>query len=417
MAKKVERLSATKVAKETAAGLYADGAGLYLRVGRGGAKNWAFRYMLAGKAREMGLGGLTKVSLADARKKAGEVRRLLADGVDPIQHKEEIEAKREAAEKLAAARSMSFDECAAAYIRAHEASWRNPKHRQQWENTLATYVRPVCGSLPVQDADVPLVMKVLEPIWNKKPETASRVRGRIETVLDWAKVRGFRAGENPARWRGHLDQLLPAIRKVRKVKHHAALPYDELGAFMQDLRARQGTDAAALEFTILTAARTNQTIGARWPEIDLQKRIWTAPAERMKGALDQAADHRVPLSQAAIAVLDRMKGQDPEFVFPGMKQGKPLSNMAMLNLLGRMGRGDITVHGFRSTFKDWVAERTNFPREVSEMALAHVIDDQVEAAYRRGDLFEKRRRLMDAWAEFCGKPTGDRAAVVPLRSA
>jgi integrase len=417
MAKKVERLSATKVAKETRPGLYADGAGLYLRVGRGGAKNWAFRFMLAGKAREMGLGGLTKISLADSRKRAGEVRRLLADGIDPINHKEGEQAKREAAGKLAAARSMTFDECAAAYMRAHEMSWRNPKHRKQWTSTLATYVSPVFGSLPVQDVNVPLVMKAIEPIWNNKPETASRVRGRVEMVLDWAKVRGFRAGENPARWRGHLDHLLPAIPKVRKVKHHAALPYDELGAFMQELRARQGTDAAALEFTILTAARTNQTIGARWPEIDFDKRIWTAPAERMKGTLDQAADHRVPLSRGAIAVLDRMKGHNAEFVFPGMKPGKPLSNMAMLNLLGRMGRGDITVHGFRSTFKDWAAERTNFPREVSEMALAHVIDDKVEAAYRRGDLFEKRRRLMDAWAECCGKPAGDRAAVVPLRSA
>jgi integrase len=417
MAKKVERLSATKVAKEREAGLYADGAGLYLRIGRGGAKNWAFRYMLARKAREMGLGGLTKVSLADARKKAGEVRRLLADGIDPIDHKEGERAKREAAEKLAAARSMTFDECATAYMRAHETSWRNPKHRKQWASTLATYVSPVFGSLSVQHIDVPLVTKALEPIWNKKPETASRVRGRIETVLDWSKVRGFRTGENPARWRGHLDQLLPTKSKVRKVKHHAALPYDELGAFMQDLRARQGTDAAALEFTILTAARTNQTIGARWREIDFDKRIWTVPSERMKGTLDHVSDHRVPLSPLAIAVLDRMKGQDDDFVFLGIKEGKHLSNMAMLNLLGRMGRGDITVHGFRSTFKDWASERTNFPGEVSEMALAHVIDDKVEAAYRRGDLFEKRRRLMDAWAEYCGKPIANRTAVVSLRSA
>src|SRR5262249_14531723 len=379
--------------------------------GRGGRKSWAFRYMLHSKAREMGLGALTKVSLADARKKAADARLLLSNGIDPLERRQSEEANRGAAEKLAAARSMTFDHCADAYMRAHEASWQNPKHCQQWRNTLASYVSPVFGSVSVQEIDVALVTKVLEPIWNVKPETAGRVRGRIETVLDWARVRGFRDGENPARWRGHLDHLLPAKSKVRQVKHHAALPYDEVGAFMKDLQIADGVAAKALEFLILTVSRTGEVIGARWPEIDLKHRIWTVPAERMK----RRREHRVPLSAPAIAVLQRMRGQGTDFVFPGLKAGRPLSSMALLNLLGRMVCGDVTTHGFRSTFRDWAAERTNFPREVAEAALAHAIDDKVEAAYRRGDLFEKRRRLMDAWAEFCAKPVAA-GAVGALRT-
>jgi integrase len=409
MAKKVERLSALAVAKANEPGLYPDGAGLYLRVGRGGAKSWAFRFMLNRKAREMGLGGLTKVSLADARRKATDARRLLADGLDPLTAKSE----RTAAQRVEAARSMTFDQCAEAYIRVHEASWRNPKHRQQWRNTLATYVTPVFGSLPVADIHVAMVMKVVEPLWSAKPETANRLRGRIETVLDWAKARGYRAGENPARWRGHLDQLLPKKSKIRKVRHHPALPYDELGAFMKTLQGQPGTAAAALEFLILTAGRTNEVIGARWLETDAEQGVWNVPAERMKGG----RDHRVPLSSAALAVLKRMQGLGGEFVFRGPKADRPLSNMAMLTLLGRMGRGDITAHGFRSTFRDWAAERTNFSNEVIEMALAHAIDDKVEAAYRRGNLFDKRRRLMDAWAEFCSKPAASRSEVISLRPA
>jgi integrase len=410
MTKKVERLSAVAVAKASEPRLYADGAGLYLRVGRGGAKSWAFRFMRGGVAREMGLGGITKVSLAEARKKAIDLRLQLSNGIDPLAHRQNEEAKRQATEKFAAARSMAFDKCADAYIRAHEGSWRNEKHRKQWSNTLATYVSPVFGSLPVQDIDVALVMKVLEPVWSLKPETANRVRGRIEAILDWAKVRGFRAGENPARWRGHLDHLLPARSKVRQVKHHAALPCDDLGGFMKDLRGCESVAAAALEFLILTVARTGEVIGARWPEIDFKNRVWTLPVERMKGG----REHRVPLSKPAIAVLERMRGQGTEFIFPGLNPGRPLSNMALLVLLGRMRRGDVTAHGFRSTFRDWAAERTNFPREVAEAALAHAIDDKVEAAYRRGDLFEKRRRLMDAWAEFCAKLVSA-GSVVALR--
>ncbi len=400
MAKKIQQLTALAVTRAAKEGLYPDGAGLYLRVGRGGVKSWAFRFMLNGKAREMGLGGLAKVGLADARKKATDARLLLSDRRDPITHRQEEETLRAADEKLAAARSMTFDKCAEAYISAHEASWRNKKHRQQWRSTLSTYVSPVFGSVPVQDVDIDLVMKVIEPLWSEKTETARRVRGRVEVILDWAKVRGYRSGENPARWRGHLDHLLPARSKVRVVKHHAALPYSEIGAFMKDLRGMEGTSAAALEVLILTAARTGEVIGARWSEIDLKNKVWIVPAARMKSG----REHRVPLSSAAITILNRMPGSKDDYAFAGQRPGAPLSNMALLMTLGRMNRGDITAHGFRSTFRDWAAERTNFPSEVVEMALAHVVEDKTEAAYRRGDLFEKRRQLMDAWADYCAKP-------------
>jgi integrase len=408
VARRLNRLTARAVATATKPGLHADGGGLYLRVGRGGAKSWCLRYMLEGKAREMGLGGLSKVGLADARKKAAEHRLLLVDKVDPIERREAANS----AKKIEAARSMTFQDCATAYIKTHEAGWRNAKHRQQWENTLATYVFPTFGSLPVAGVDVAIVMQVLEPLWRTKPETAGRLRGRIEAVLDWARARGFRDGENPARWRGHLSNLLPARSKVRAVKHHAALPYAETGAFMTDLRTREGVAADALEFLILTAARTGEVIAGRWPEIDFAARMWTVPAARMKSG----REHRVPLTAAAIAILRRLRGQDEQFLFPGTKPGQGLSNMALLKVLERMGRGDLTAHGFRATFKTWATERTNFPRELVEAALAHVLDDKTEAAYQRGDMLEKRRRLMDAWVEFCAKraPAG---AVVNLRQA
>lgn len=399
MAQNINRLSALAVTRANKQGLYPDGAGLYLRVGRGGAKSWVFRFMLNGNAREMGFGSFTKVGLADARKKAIDARLLLSDGRDPLTLRQEEETRRSAAEKLSAARSMTFDKCAEAYISAHEAGWRNDKHSQQWRNTLTTYVSPVFGSVSVQAVDLDLIMKVIEPLWSVKTETARRVRGRIEVILDWAKVRGYRSGENPARWRGHLDHLLPARSKVRAVKHHAALPYLGIGAFVKHLRGMEGTGAAALEFLILTAARTGEVIGAVWSESDLKERIWVVPAARMKSG----REHRVPLSSAAIAVLNRMAGSKGDCVFAGQRLGAPLSNMALLMTLGRMNRGDITAHGFRSTFRDWAAERTSFPSEVVEMALAHVVDDKTEAAYRRGDLFEKRRRLLDAWANYCAK--------------
>jgi integrase len=333
---------------------------------------------------------------------------LLVDKIDPLERRQ----TENAAKKIEAARMMTFDDCASAYIKAHEVSWHNTKHRQQWQNTLATYVSPKFGSMPVAEIDVAMVTQAIEPLWTTKPETAARVRGRIEAVLDWAKARGFREGENPARWRGHLSNLLPARTKVRAVKHHAAMSYSEIGTFMADLRTREGAAAAALEFLILTAARTGEVIGARRPEIDLHARMWTIPAKRMKSK----REHRVPLSSAAMKVLERANIEGSEFLFPGTKAGQGLSNMALLKVLERMNRGDLTVHGFRATFKTWATERSNFPRELVEAALGHVLEDKTEAAYQRGDMLEKRRRLMTAWAEFCGKHAAV-GTVVNLRQA
>lgn len=406
MPRTIGRLSAVKVQNLKRPGYYADGGNLYFRVATGGTKGWIFRFAANGRTRDMGLGAFPAVSLARARQLAEECRQLVSRGHDPI----EIRNARRAEAATEAAKTMTFDACAKAYIAAHEASWRNPKHRQQWTNTLSTYVTPVFGKLPVQAVDTGLVMKVLEPLWSHKPETASRVRGRIEAILDWAKVRGYRQGENPARWRGHLDHLLPGKSKVRRVRHHAALPYAEIPAFMPLVREQTSIGARALEFLILTAARTSEALKATWDEIDLANGVWTVPAERMKAS----REHRVPLSPAALAVLEAMQTVKlSDFVFPGLKPGRPLSEMALLMLLRRIGRGDVTAHGFRSTFRDWAAECTPWPREVAEMALAHAIPDAVEAAYRRGDLFDKRRKLMDAWDSYCG--TSESEKVVPFR--
>jgi integrase len=397
MARKLNRLSAVEVKGIDAKGMYHDGGGLYLQVNAAGAKSWIYRFMLDGRAREMGLGPLIVISLAEARKRAAECRKLRLDGMDPIETRRAQRGQR----KLEAGRAMTFDKCATAYIEAHKASWKNGKHAEQWRGSLRNYASPVFGSSPVSAIDLALVMKALEPIWQTKTETASRLRGRIEAVLDWATVRGYRKGENPARWRGHLDKLLPARAKIQKVEHHPALPYDEIADFTAALREQEGIAARALEFLILTAARTGEIIGVRWNELDLDDKSWIVPGARMKAG----REHRVPLSAAALAILKQMEEiREGDFAFPGGKKGKPLSNMAMLELLKRMGRHDLTTHGFRSTFRDWAAERTNFPREVVEMALAHTIESKVEAAYRRGDLFQKRRQLMEAWARVCGCP-------------
>ena len=404
MARRLNRLTAVEVRGISQKGMHHDGGGLYLQVSAAGARSWIFRFTLDGRAREMGLGPVHAIPLAEARKRAAECRRMRVDGIDPIEARSEHRGWK----RLEAGKAMTFDACAAAYIAAHEASWRNAKHREQWRNTLSSYAGPVFGSLPVQSIDVGLVMKALEPIWHTKPETASRLRGRIEAVLDWATVRSYRKGDNPARWRGHLDKLLPARSKVHKVKHHPALPYNEMADFMAALRNQEGVAGRALEFLIMTATRTGEIIGARWDEVDLKVKIWVVPGARMKAG----REHRVPLSAAAIAILEQMKDiRESEFVFAGGKKGKPLSNMAMLAVLKRMGRGELTAHGFRSTFRDWAAECANFPREVVEMALAHTIESKVEAAYRRGDLFQKRRQLMEAWARFC-VTSGSRADVV-----
>jgi integrase len=409
MARASNKLAAVEVKGIDQKGMYHDGGGLYLQVSAGGAKSWIFRFMLDGRSREMGLGPVHAIPLADARKRAAECRRMRFDGIDPI----EARIARRDRKKLDAAKSMTFDACASAYIDAHKAGWKNAKHRDQWPTTLNTYAGPVFGSLPVQAVDVGLVMKALEPIWQTKSETASRLRGRIEAVLNWATVRGYRKGDNPARWRGHLDKLLPARSKVQRVEHHPALPYDELADFVAMLRSQEGIAARALEFLILTATRTGEVIGARWDEVDLGEKIWVVPAARMKAG----REHRVPLSGAAAGILEEMKKiRESDFVFPGGKRGKPLSNMAMLAVLKRIGRSDLTAHGFRSSFRDWAAERTNFQREVAEMALAHTVGDKVEAAYRRGDLFQKRRQMMDGWARFCGTARPS-AEVVQISSA
>jgi integrase len=411
MARAIEKLTALKVERTNQPGMYGDGGGLYLRVANGQAKNWVFRFMLNGRPRWMGMGPLHTVSLAEARKRAGEHRLRRHDGIDPIEARRAERLKA----RLEAAKAITFKECAESYIRAHRAGWRNNKHAAQWEATLATYAESIIGKLSVQTIDTALVLKVLEPIWRKKPETAVRLRGRIESILDWAKVRGYRTGENPARWKGHLDHLLPARGKVRKVEHHAALPYGELPGFLAALREQEGIAARALEFTILTSARTGETIFARWHELDLLDKTWIVPAERMKAG----REHRVPLSARALAILEEMqphRAGDDGFVFPGGKAGKPLSNMAFLMLLRRMKRDDLTAHGFRATFKTWASERTNFQNEIVEAALAHVVGSKVEQAYRRGDMFEKRCRLMDSWAEFCNKPRAQ-GAVLSLRQA
>ena len=402
------RLSSLTVKHARKAGMLADGNGLYLQVTRANARSWIFRYYRNGKSREMGLGSLNAVSLAGARLKAAACRGLLADGTDPIAARDAERAQR----ALEDARAITFDQCAEAFITAHSAAWKNQKHVAQWKATLRTYVSPVCGSLPVQVVDVALVMKVLEPIWTTKPETAARLRGRIESILNWAKARGYRTGENPALWKGHLSNLLPAHSKIAKVKHHAALPYDQTSQFIAALRRQDGIASLALEFAILTAARTGEIIGARWAEIDLEAKVWTVPASRMKNG----REHRVPLSVEALAVLTKVsQGEPEEFVFAGRKK-RPLSNMAFLMLLRRMGHDKLTGHGFRSTFRDWAAERTNFQAEIAEAALGHVVGNKVEAAYRRGDFFEKRRRLMEAWAQFATTAPSD-AVVVSLREA
>ncbi|MGE4036985.1 MAG: tyrosine-type recombinase/integrase [Hyphomonadaceae bacterium] len=398
------KLTDAGVRSASTPGLHADGDGLYLAVAATKtagvfSRSWVVRFTAPdGRRRSMGLGSYPEVGLAAARRLAAVRREAARSGVDPLEAKRE--ARRAAA--LEAARAQTFRQCAEAYIAAHAKTWRNAKHAGQWRSTLSTYVYPVFGDLPVGAIDAALVSKVLDPIWAAKNETASRVRGRIEVVLDWAKVRGYREGENPARWKGHLQFALPPRRKIAKVKHHAALPFGEIGPFLRQLGAMPGVAARALEFAILTAARTGEVLGARWDEIDLAERTWTVPAERMKAG----REHRVPLNAAAFAIVAaRYEGCCGAFVFGADGSDAMLSNMALLMCLRRMKRADLTVHGFRSTFRDWAAERTNFPREVAEAALAHAVGDKVEAAYRRSDLFDKRRKLMEAWGGYCEAQT------------
>ncbi len=414
MTRPMGRLTALKVEKAKEPGLYHDGGGLYLRVTPEGARNWILRYMLDRRPRWMGLGPLALYGLQEARAQALDARRKRHEGIDPIEARRAERAR----QRLDAAKAITFKQCAESYVNAHRAGWRNDKHAAQWPATLATYAYPIIGGLPVQAVDTGLVLKVLESIWTAKPETATRLRGRLESILDFAKVRGYRDGENPARWRGHLAKLLPARSKVRQVVHHAALPYAELPAFLASLRQQEGIAARALEFADLDGrAHVRNARAAVERNKPTRQDFWSVPAARMKAH----REHRVPLSARALAILDEMQAARQSdagdaFVFPGRKPQTPLSNMALLMTLRRMGRADLTAHGFRSSFRDWAAERTNVPNEVAEMALAHVVSDKTVAAYARSDLFEKRRRLMNAWATFCtAAPVQEAGNVTPLR--
>jgi integrase len=404
MARQQQRLSALHVTKLTKPGLYGDGGGLTLQITRAGVKSWLFRYMMSGKAYGMGLGPTHTVSLAEARQKALAARKLIIEGINPLAAKKQDQT----ATALANAKMMTFDHCAEAYIQAHKAGWKNAKHADQWTNTLNTYASPVFGHLPVSEIDTGLVVKCLAPIWEAKTETASRLRGRIESVLGWATTSGYRIGENPARWKGHLDNLLATISKASRTKHHPSLPWQRINEFLSALRARTGTSARAMEFAILTACRSGEVRGAKWSEFDIEKKIWTIPAERMKAR----REHEVPLSASALDLLKNLP-ETVDLVFASAK-GQLLSDMSLTAVIRRMNdegkpiwtdpNGDgITVHGFRSTFRMWAAETTNYPREVAEHALAHQLPDAVERAYQRGSQFAKRAALMAEWATYCDK--------------
>ncbi len=395
MARLIDKLTPLMVSKTTKPGYYGDGGGLWLQVSASGSKSWIFRFTLSKRQREMGLGAVHTVTLPEARAKAKECRLILLEGKDPLESRNASKL----AEALERAKMMTFDQCAEAYIAAHRSGWKNPKHANQWENTIETYASPFIGKMPVALVDTALVVKVLQPIWQTKMETATRLRGRIESILDWATVSKYRQGDNPARWRGHLDNLLADPSRSKRTAHHPALPWQEIGAFMAALRGQEGIAAKAVELAILTACRSGEVRLATWAEFDLDAALWVIPADRMKAK----REHRVPLSTAALALLKSMPRLG-SLVFPGVKSGKPLSDMSLPAVLRRMKRDDITVHGFRSSFRDWCAESdaNSFPREVCEHALAHSLPDKVEAAYRRGDLIVKRTMLMQAWADYCG---------------
>jgi integrase len=394
MARKLGRLRATQIAK-LGPGRHHDGGGLYLVVGTGDARSWCFRFRRQGKLHDFGLGPAHTVTLAVARQRAFECRVALYAGNNPVEARK---AKR-LEQILATAKALTFEKAADAYIKAQSAGWRNGRSEAQWRQSLADHVFPVFGKMPIMTIDTVLVMKALEPIWAAKPETASRVRGRIEAVLDWATARGYRQGPNPAQWKGNLAHILPARAKVRKVEHHAALPYAEIGTFLVELRRQEGIPARALEWAILTVARTGEVLGARWDEIDPADRVWVVPAGRMKAG----REHRVPLSDPAMQIIDEMVAlRINDFVFPGARRDGGLGPMSLRRVMTSLGRSE-AVHGFRSCFRDWLSETTAYPREVAEAALAHGITDKVEAAYRRGNLFLKRRLLMEDWATYCSR--------------
>jgi integrase len=390
------KLTVLTVQRMKEVGLHSDGRGLYINVSSTGAKSWIFRYMLHGRARSMGLGSVANVTLAQAREKAARFRAVVKGGIDPLEGKHAEKAQH----RSDAAKRITFAAATAQYIEAHRSSWKNIKHADQWENTLETYAAEHIGKMDVARIETEHVLKVLQPIWATKTETATRTRGRIEKILDWCSVHGYRSESNPARWKGNLEALLPPAARVQKRGHFAALPFKDMPTFMEDVKSAAGTAARALEFAILTAARSGEVRGARWEEMDLVEKLWIVPAERMK----MGREHRVPLSDRAVAILQEMFPQDAGLIFQGItKRGEPqpLSDMSLSAVLRRMKRTDITVHGFRSTFRDWVSETTDHSADVAEMALAHTIRNKVESAYRRGDLMDKRRALMSDWAKYC----------------
>lgn len=399
MPKRAAGLTALQVSKLARAGMYADGGGLYLQVTPAGGKTWIFRFSLGGRRRDMGLGSTSIVTLAEARERAIEAKRQVVAGIDPI----EARRNEAAAKAVAMARTMTFRQVAEAYVEAMRPGWKNEKHAAQWGATLEAYAYPVLGSLPIGEVDTNLVVQVLDPLWRTKTETASRLRGRIESILDYARVRGYREGENPARWRGHLDHILPAKTSVARVEHHSSLRYADMPAFWPKLQVQDGMGARALELAILCASRTGEVLGATWEEIDLQAETWVIPADRMKGK----SEHRVPLSGPAVDLLRKLQAaRTGDLVFPGARPGRPLSNMALTMVLRRM-KIEATAHGFRSTFRTWAAEETGFPDAAAEAALAHSLGGAVFLAYQRGDLFQKRVDLMEAWANYVtGARTG-----------
>ncbi|HMA71783.1 MAG TPA: integrase arm-type DNA-binding domain-containing protein [Xanthobacteraceae bacterium] len=405
--------------KHAKVGMHADGGGLYLQVTAGKEKgqlnkSWLFRYKLARRERQMGLGSFNTIGLKDAREEAERWRKVLKEGKDPI----EVRDAERAGQQTAKAKSVTFKWCATAYVAAHEAGWRNAKHRQQWHNTLSTYAYPIIGNLPVDAIDTGMVMQILQPLWTEKNETASRIRGRIEKILDWATVNGHRSdGKNPAQWQGHLEHLLAARSKVHKVVNHPALPWEQIPEFMQELRRVEGLAAKCLEYTILTAARSGESRGTPWEgEINTKDRVWIVQASRMK----REREHRIPLTAPALAIIEYMREvRQNDYVFPGDKGAEPLSDMALTEVIRRVNQArkkaglplwvdpkqenrEVVPHGFRSSFRDWVDEATAYADWLAEAALAHAKGDKVEAAYKRGDALAKRRKLMEEWADYCG---------------
>lgn len=411
--------------KHAKPGYWLDAGGLYLQVSPSGAKSWIYRFQLNGKRREMGLGPLSGVPAKEARRRAAEARAMIHNKIDPVEHRKQQAQAAVARAAEVAAGSVTFKKAALEYIEKNRPGWKNAKHVTQWENTLATYAYPIMGDIPVGEIANDTVLKVLNPIWHDKTETAKRLRGRIELVLSYAKAKGYRRGENPAAWRGNLADILPKPGKIRPHTPQPALPYERMSEFMTSLRQREGVSVLCLEFVILTACRSGEALKAKWAEVDEEKGVWIIPGERMKAR----KEHRVPLSDAALAVLEEArKVRQGEYIFPGVRSGKPMTDMALTALVKRMDEEQIengaerwldknsgkriVPHGMRSSFRDWAAEATHYPGEMAEMALAHTVGNKVEAAYRRGDMFEKRRQMMADWAAWC-EPKEN---VVPMKS-